>query len=51
VRTHAYLGAHRDYVVDVGQDVLVSAPAALVVPPGASVSLRFRAERCRALAR
>jgi len=51
VRTPAYLGAHRDYVVDVGQDVLVSAPAALVVPPGASVSLRFRAERCRALAR
>jgi len=51
VRSHAYLGAHRDYVVDVGQDVLISAPAALVVPPGAAVSVRFRAERCRALAR
>jgi hypothetical protein len=27
VRSHAYLGSHRDYVVDVGQDLLVSAPA------------------------
>jgi iron(III) transport system ATP-binding protein len=51
VRTHAYLGAHRDYIVDVGQDVLISAPAALVVPPGATVNVRFRAERCRGLAR
>jgi iron(III) transport system ATP-binding protein len=51
VRTHAYLGGHRDYVVDVGQDVLITAPAALVIPPGSAVNLRFRAERCRALAR
>jgi iron(III) transport system ATP-binding protein len=49
VRAHAYLGGHRDYVVDVGQDVLITAPAALVVPPGTAVNLRFRAERCRAL--
>jgi iron(III) transport system ATP-binding protein len=51
VRSQAYLGGHRDYVVDVGQDLLITAPAALVVPPGSPVNVRFRAERCRALAR
>jgi iron(III) transport system ATP-binding protein len=51
VRTHAYLGGHRDYLVDVGQDVMITAPAALIVPPGSAVNVRFRAERCRALAR
>jgi iron(III) transport system ATP-binding protein len=51
VRSHAYLGSHRDYVVDVGQDLQIAAPASLVVPPGSAVNVRFRAERCRALAR
>jgi iron(III) transport system ATP-binding protein len=51
VRSHAYLGSHRDYVVDVGQDLLVSAPAALEIAPGSKVKVRFRAERCRGLAR
>ena len=51
VRSHAYLGSHRDYVVDVGQDLLVSAPAALELSPGSKVQVRFRAERCRGLAR
>jgi iron(III) transport system ATP-binding protein len=51
VRSHAYLGGHRDYVVDVGQELLITAPASLVVPPGSPVNVRFRAERCRALAR
>jgi iron(III) transport system ATP-binding protein len=51
VRSHAYLGGRRDYVVDVGQDLLITAPASLVVRPGAPVNVRFRAECCRALAR
>jgi iron(III) transport system ATP-binding protein len=51
VRSHAYLGGHRDYVVDVGQELLITAPASLIVPPGSTVNVRFRAERCRALAR
>jgi iron(III) transport system ATP-binding protein len=51
VRSHAYLGSHRDYVVDIGQNVLITAPASLVVPPGSPVSLRFRPDRCRGLAR
>ena len=51
VRSHAYLGGHRDYVVDVGQDVLITAPAGLAVALGSPVHVRFRAERCRALAK
>jgi hypothetical protein len=51
VRGHAYLGGHRDYVVDVGQDILITAPASLVVAPGSTVNVRIRAEKCRALAR
>ncbi len=51
VRAQAYLGGHRDYVVDVGQDLMITAPAALVVPPGSAVNVRFRADRCRALVR
>jgi iron(III) transport system ATP-binding protein len=51
VRSHAYLGSHRDYVVDIGQDVLITAPASLVVPSGSAVHVRFRAEGCRGLAR
>ena len=49
VRGQAYLGSHRDYIVDVGQDVLIAAPAELSVPTGSKVSVRFRAERCRGL--
>ena len=51
VRSQAYLGSHRDYIVDVGQEILIAAPAYLDVPPGARVSVRFKAERCRGLAR
>jgi len=51
VRSHAYLGSHRDYVIDIGQDVFVAAPAALVVPAGAKVHLKFRPDRCRGLVR
>ncbi len=49
VRSQAYLGNHREYIVDVGQEVLVAAPAALDVPPGTQVHLRFAPERCRGL--
>jgi iron(III) transport system ATP-binding protein len=51
VRSQAYLGGHRDYVVDVGQDLLITAPASLSLAPGTGVHVRFRAERCRALAK
>jgi iron(III) transport system ATP-binding protein len=50
VRGQAYLGAHRDYIVDVGQEILIAAPADLVVANGSSVRVRFKAERCRGLA-
>jgi iron(III) transport system ATP-binding protein len=49
VRSQAYLGSHRDYIVDVGQDLLVAAPAAFNVPPGSKVHVRFNADRCRGL--
>ena len=49
VRSQAYLGSHRDYVVDVGQDVLIAAPAGLDLPAGSKVAVRFPAERCRGL--
>ena len=49
VRGQAYLGSHRDYIVDVGQELLVSAPPALNVPVGSQVHVRFAAERCRGL--
>jgi iron(III) transport system ATP-binding protein len=51
VRSHAYLGSHRDYVVDIGEDLLITAPAAFEIAPGSKVHVRFRAERCRALSR
>ena len=51
VRSQAYLGSHRDYVVDVGQDLLVAAPAAIELAPGSKVKVRLRPERCRGLAR
>jgi iron(III) transport system ATP-binding protein len=51
VRGHSFLGSHRDYVVDIGQDIFVAAPAALVVPAGAKVRLKFRPDKCRGLVR
>jgi len=49
VRGQTYLGSHRDYVVDIGQEVLVAAPASLDLPRGSKVLIRFRADRCRGL--
>ncbi len=49
VRGHAFLGSHRDYVVDVGQRLLIAAPATLDLPAGSKVRIRFHAERCRGL--
>src|SRR5512135_1789691 len=46
VRSHAYLGSHRDYVVDVGQELLIAAPASLDLAPGAAVTVRFPPARC-----
>ena len=51
VRSQAYLGSHRDYIVDVGQEVLIAAPPEVQVPTGSAVAVRFRPQRCRALAR
>jgi len=51
VRSHAYLGSHRDYVIDIGQDLLITAPASLDLAPGSKVQVRFRPESCRGLAR
>jgi iron(III) transport system ATP-binding protein len=50
VRGQAYLGSHRDYVVDVGQEILITAPAELSVRNGSKVRVRFKADRCRGLA-
>jgi len=51
VRSQAYLGSHRDYIVDVGQELLIAAPASVNIPTGSRVKLRFRAERCRGIIR
>jgi iron(III) transport system ATP-binding protein len=51
IRSQAYLGSHRDYIVDVGQELLIAAPAELRLANGATVGVRFRPQRCRALAR
>jgi iron(III) transport system ATP-binding protein len=51
VRSQAYLGSHRDYIVDVGQEVLIAAPPEVQIETGASVGVRFRTARCRGLAR
>jgi iron(III) transport system ATP-binding protein len=51
VRSQAYLGSHRDYIVDVGQEVLIAAPPELQVATGSTVGVRFRSQRCRGLAR
>jgi iron(III) transport system ATP-binding protein len=50
VLSQAYLGSHRDYIVDVGQELMVATPPGLNVPPGSKVVVRFNAERCRGLA-
>jgi len=59
VRGQAYLGSHRDYIVGIsdsaaggtpGQDLLVAAPASMNMPAGSKVMVKFRPERCRALA-
>jgi iron(III) transport system ATP-binding protein len=49
VRGQSFLGSHRDYDVDVGQRLLVAAPASLDLPAGAKVRVRFRPDRCRGL--
>ena len=49
VRGQAYLGSHRDYIVDVGQELLVAAPPGFNVPVGTTVHVRFAADRCRGL--
>ena len=51
VCSQAYLGSHRDYIVDVGQELLIAAPASLNIPAGAKVKVRLRAERCRGIIR
>lgn len=51
VRSQAYLGSHRDYIVDVGQEILIAAPAHVGVPNGSRVAVQFKADRCRGLAR
>ena len=51
IRSQAYLGSHRDYIVDVGQEVLIAAPPELQVATGSTVGVRFRSQRCRGLAR
>src|SRR5262249_39759600 len=49
VRGQTYLGSHRDYVIDIGQELIVAAPASLDLPSGAKVTVRFPPERCRGL--
>ncbi len=49
VRGHTYLGSHRDYLVDIGQELLIAAPATLDLPRGSKVKIRFHPERCRGL--
>jgi iron(III) transport system ATP-binding protein len=51
VRSQAYLGSHRDYVLEVegGQELLVAAPASFDVPAGTRVNACFAPERCRGL--
>jgi len=51
VRSQAYLGSTRDYIVDIGQEVLVTAPPAINVLSGSNVGVRLRADRLRGLVR
>jgi iron(III) transport system ATP-binding protein len=59
VRSQAYLGSHRDYVVELfnpapegapGQELLIAAPASLTVATGSPVRIHFKPDRCRGLA-
>jgi iron(III) transport system ATP-binding protein len=50
VRSQAYLGSHRDYIVDIGQELLIAAPARLDLPAGSRVGVRFDPKSCRGLA-
>ncbi len=49
VRSQAYLGSHRDYIVDVGQELLIAAPARIDVAVGSRVHVRLDPQRCRGL--
>ena len=51
IRSQAYLGGHRDYIVDVGQEIMIAAPTSLAMPTGARVAVRFKPECCRGLVR
>ena len=51
IRSQAYLGGHRDYIVDVGQEIMIAAPTGLAIPTGARVAVRFKPECCRGLVR
>jgi iron(III) transport system ATP-binding protein len=51
VRSQAYLGSHRDFIVDVGLEILIAAPASLDLPVGSKVSVRLPADRCRGIIR
>ena len=51
IRSQAYLGSHRDYIVDVGQEVLIAAPPHLQIATGSTVGVRFTPQHCRGLAR
>ena len=43
--------SHRDYIVDVGQEVLISTRADLEVATGSQAAVRFDPQRCRGLSR
>jgi iron(III) transport system ATP-binding protein len=53
VLRRAYLGSYRDYLIGLsdGQQIRVTAPLSVNIPPGAIVQLRFPPEHCLALAR
>jgi iron(III) transport system ATP-binding protein len=51
IRSQAYLGGHRDYIVDVGQEIMVAAPASPALPTGGRVAVHFKSECCRGLVR
>jgi iron(III) transport system ATP-binding protein len=51
IRSQGYLGSHRDYVVDVGQEIMVAAPTSVALPAGGRVAVRFKPECCRGLVR
>ena len=50
---HTYIGAQRDYLVDLGADIQlrVLAPLHMRAEPGGRVGVRLPPESCRALAR